>query len=114
MEFNELPVYRATYDLLVYVNKTSCHIRRLYRYTVWQDICTGLYDILTLIYRANGSYTKSELLTQACDHITRVKIHLRLLCDMKELPVKHYAFASEKAVSVSKQLTAWRKSSLLN
>jgi hypothetical protein len=38
-----------------------------------------------------------------------IKLHLRLLHDMKQISLKQYALQSVNIESVSKQLTAWQK-----
>lgn len=56
------------------------------------------------------AYERSALIEQARLGITRVKIEIRLLHDLKQLSVKQYAVLSQMSESVSKQLAAWSKS----
>jgi uncharacterized protein YjhX (UPF0386 family) len=46
----------------------------------------------------------------ASEKIVVVKIYTRLLHDLKQIPIKRFVALSEKTELVSKQTTAWRKS----
>ena len=99
--YNQLPVYKATYDLLLYVYQTGKDVQRDYRYTLGETLKRDLITILTLIYRANANRQKVEIIVEAREKLVAVKLQLRL---------KNYANASLMTESISKQLSAWQKS----
>jgi hypothetical protein len=51
---NELPVYKATYDLLLEIFKFTKEFGKEYKYTVGENLKKQTIDLLTLIYRANS------------------------------------------------------------
>lgn len=53
--YNQLPVYKATYDLLLYVYQIGKDVQRDYRYTLGETLKKDLIAILILIYRANSA-----------------------------------------------------------
>ena len=108
--YNQLPVYKATYDLLLYVYQTGKDVQRDYRYTLGETLKRDLITILTLIYRANANRQKVEIIVEAREKLVAVKLQLRLLHDLKQLSLKNYANASLMTESISKQLSAWQKS----
>ena len=112
--YDNLPVYKAAYDLLIYVFKVGHNMERDYRYTLGEAVKKDISEVLILIYRANSATEKSEFITEAREGIVVVKLHLRLLCDLKQISVKAYAHASLLAESVSKQLAAWQKAQQKN
>lgn len=109
--YNQLPVYKATYDLLLYVYQTGKDVQRDYRYTLGETLKKDLISILTLIYRANNNTLKKvETIVEAREKLVAVKLQLRLLHDLKQLSLKNYANASLMTESISKQLSAWQRS----
>ena len=63
--YNQLPVYKATYDLLLYVYQIGKNVQRDYRYTLGETLKKDLIMILTLIYRANSTRQKVETIIEA-------------------------------------------------
>lgn len=108
--YNQLPVYKATYDLLLYVYQIGKDMQRDYRYTLGETLKKDLITLLTLIYRANSTHQKVIVLLEAREKLVEVKLELRLLRDLRQLSLKNYANASLMAESISKQLSAWQKS----
>lgn len=86
--YNQLPVYKATYDLLLYVYQTGKDVQRDYRYTLGETLKKDLITILTLIYRANANRQKVEIIVEAREKLVAVKLQLRLLHDLKQLSLK--------------------------
>lgn len=108
--YNQLPVYKATYDLLLFFYGAGRNLQRDYRYTLGEITKKELMEILVLIYRASGAKQKGAIVAEAREKMVVVKLYLRLLHDLKQISLKVYADASMMADSVSKQLAAWQKS----
>ncbi|WP_294593467.1 four helix bundle protein [uncultured Bacteroides sp.] len=107
--YNQLPVYKATYDLLLYLYQVGRDVQRDYRYTLGETLKKDLVAILVLIYRANTTRQKVETIAEAREKLVAVKLQMRLLHDLKQISLKAYADASLMAESISKQLVAWQK-----
>jgi hypothetical protein len=69
----ELPVYKASYDLLISIFKFSSHFKKEYKYTVGESLKKETIGLLTLIYRANSRKEKGGVLQEARERI-EVKI----------------------------------------
>jgi hypothetical protein len=52
---NELPVYKASYDLLIEIFQFTKEFSKDYKYTVGESLKKETIELLTLIYRANSS-----------------------------------------------------------
>ncbi len=63
------------------------------------------------IYRANSSQSKRPLLQAARENLEVVRLYLRLIKDLKQISLGKFVTLNEKIESVSKQLSAWQKSS---
>lgn len=107
--YDNLPVYKTTYELLSYVFRMNRHVSRDYRYTLCETLKKELIDMLILIYKANMVTDKVGHIAQAREKIAVVKIYLRLLCDLKQISIKQFAQTAEMSESVSKQLASWYK-----
>lgn len=112
MIYDNLPVYKAAYDLLIMIFRLNRNFHRDYRYTLGENIKKELVDLLVCIYQANASNEKKGILEKAREHVVVVKLQIRLLSDLKQISLKQYALAAERIESVSKQLAAWQRSSM--
>jgi len=112
--YENLPVFKAAYDLLVEVHLMNINLTREYRHTVGEKLRNELIDLMVDIYKANTTddCDKERNLRLVSEHIVVVKIYMRLLHDLKQIPIKRFVALSEKTENVSKQTTAWRKSTV--
>ena len=108
--YTSLPVYDATYQLLLEVHKIQPVLSRDVRYTIGQGLTKLLMNILVTIYEANISRDKHPLLMRGRKLSVEVKVTLRILCDLKQISEKQYVRLIDMAESVSKQLTSWDNS----
>jgi len=109
--YNHLPVYKASYDLLVELFRFTKDFTREYKYTIGQSIKEETIEMITNIYRANSSYSKAVIIQKARENVEVIRLFLRLLKDLKHINIKKFVWLNEKIESVSKQLSAWQKSS---
>ena len=106
--YDNLPVYKAAYDLLQSVYEKTGNVPRDVRFTLVETLKNELTEIIVLIYKANSTPDKPPPIERARDLIVSVKVRLRLLNDLRHINVKLYAQFSEQVESVSKQLASWQ------
>ncbi|MDD5862949.1 MAG: four helix bundle protein [Prevotella sp.] len=109
-----LPVFKATYDLLLDTYRRFQNVPRSVKFTIVEKIREELLDVLAIITAANIDRDKQSQLERAWWMVQRIKLRVRLLSDLHAVPLKLYAQLSMSLESISKQLMAWRKSSLSN
>jgi len=110
--YNHLPVYKVSYDLLVEIFRYAKDFSREYKYTVGESIKNEVLEMIKNIYRANSSQlSRREIIGSARENLEVIRLYLRLLKDLQQINTKKFIFLNEKIESVSKQLTAWQKSS---
>lgn len=107
-----LPVYKACYDLLLYVMQLGANMGRELRFSVGEDFKRRLIDVELCIYRANKAMVPDRIahVERAREHLEESLIYLRLLYDMRQLALAQYAHAAELAAEVEKQLSNWYRS----
>ena len=52
--YDELPVYKASYDLLLEIFRFAKDFTKEYKYTVGESLKKETLELITLIYRANS------------------------------------------------------------
>jgi hypothetical protein len=107
--YSELPVYKATYDLLLGIFRFTKDFGKEYKYTVGERLKKETIELLTLIYRANVKRDKQEVLQEARERIEVIRLFIRLIKDMQQISVKQFVQINEVIENVSKQLTGWQK-----
>ena len=98
-QYDNLPVYKAAYDLL----------QSIYRDMLVETLKNELTEILVLIYKANSTTEKLPLIMDMRERLVGVKVRLRLLHDLRHISTKLYAHLVEQVEAVSKQLASWQK-----
>ena len=61
-QYNELPVYKATYDLLLAIYQFTKEFSKEYKYNVGESLKKETIELLTLIYRANTNIIIGSLI----------------------------------------------------
>ncbi len=102
------PVYKNAYDLLLQVISFSVNVSK----NVQNPIGVRLKDLsYQLCYKIRRLYDVSDREAQidsALGLCSEIEYVLQLLKDLKEISLKSFALASERIVSVSRQLVALR------
>ena len=110
--YTNLPIYKATYSLLLEVSRMMPDLPRDARYTIGQEMRTSIMKILIYIYRANRTRRKVHLIGLMREFLLEVQVYVRLLNDMKCISEKKYVHLMELTSDMSKQLAAWEKSEI--
>lgn len=109
-KYDNLPVYKAAYDLLLDVSEALRKVDRDLRFSLGEKIRNEIDDVLIYIYWANTESEKLPIISLARKAIVGAKIHIRLLHDMKGINIARFALQSKMAEDVLTQLTNWHKS----
>jgi hypothetical protein len=109
--YDNLPVYKQTYDLLVQLFGICQNMERDFKFTIGENIKKEVIDLLLNVYRANcrDNNEKQPLIKGAQENLEVVRLLLRVLNDLKQIVLKEFVSANEKIESVSKQLAAWQR-----
>lgn len=109
--YNNLPVYKTSYDLLLEVFEVVKTFGKQYKYTIWDKIKSEIIDLITSIYRANSSFEERlKNIKKAREQVEVLKLYIRLCKDLRILWINKFADLSINLESLSKQLFSWEKS----
>ncbi len=106
--YNELPVYRDTYNLMIEVYQVTNKFAHEYKYSLGQDMKRDVLSLFRNLYRANRSSAKQAHLEDFLSDFELLKVEMRLCVDLKLLPIKKMAQMSKLTDAIGKQVTAWR------
>ena len=109
MLYNELPVFKSSYDLVIELFNFSKKLPRDFKYTIVQDLKKESLEILTCIYKASKNYNKKIILQEAQEKLFLVRLKIRILKDLKQINQKKFISLNLKIENVSKQLVGWEK-----
>ena len=73
--YNELPVYKASYDLLLEIFRFTKNISKEFKYTVGESLKKETTKLITLIYRANSKKDKYDVIQEARERIEIIRLY---------------------------------------
>lgn len=82
--YDNLPVYKVGYDMLVEIFRFTQNFSREYKYTLGESLKKETIELITLIYRANSHTDKHPTLQTAREHI-EVSLLVRLMKDLQQI-----------------------------
>jgi len=109
-KYDELPVYKASYDLLLVIFRFTKDFTKEYKYTVGESLKKETLELITFIYRANSKKDKLETLQLAREKIEVIRLFVRLMKDLHQISLQKFVQINKQIENVSKQLTGWQKS----
>jgi len=108
--YNNLPIYKVTYDLFLEVFRIVGHFSREYKFTLGQDLKDETTKLLKRIFQANSNLdSRKKYIIKARSNVEIIRLYIRLLKDLIQINLEKFVFLNGKIESISKQLLAWQK-----
>ncbi len=107
--YDHLPVYKASYDLLLEIYRFVKDFNREYKYTIGESLKNETMQLVILLYRANSKKDKKLTLEQAREKVETIRLIIRLTKDLHQINTKKFVFLNERVEQVSRQLTGWKR-----
>ncbi len=109
MQYDQLPVFKAASELVIEVYHSCRTMKREYRYTIGERLKELLGELQLCIYRAQTHKEKVTHVMQAREHVEAIRLKVRLLRDLHQMPIKNMARIVLHLGNISSQLVAWEK-----
>ncbi|MEI3271411.1 MAG: four helix bundle protein [Candidatus Gastranaerophilaceae bacterium] len=106
-KYDTLPIYKATYDVLLRTMHAISHFPREYKYSLGEKIQNEMIELVISIYKANSNHNKREFLSRMQEQIQLIYLLLRISHDMKLMPTEKYAGIVEMIDEVASQAKGW-------
>lgn len=110
--YDNLPVYKSSYDLLLLIFWVVKNFTKEYKYTLWDVIKKEIINLISNIYKANNKYDKQKNISLAREKVELIRLYFRLWKDLKIINLNKFVEINLLIESISKQLVAWDKSLL--
>jgi hypothetical protein len=111
-QYEHLPLYKQTFNLLVEFHKLIPNFPKKYKFELGSQIIKDLTNSTIMIIQINSSLEKKELLTKLIIILEKIKLQIRILKALEVLSRNLYFNLSEKILSILKQCEGWKKSSI--
>lgn len=105
----ELPIYRATYRLLNLLIRATQDFPRYYKYSLGTRMVDVCLDMSMLLYKANSSYEKVELIKEFLSKFSILQMLLRVCAEQKVIDTKKVAVFALEMEKIGKQATGWKQ-----
>ena len=105
----ELPIYRATYRLLNMLIRATQDFPRYYKYSLGTRMVDVCLDMSILLYKANSSYEKVELIKEFLSKFSILQMLLRVCAEQKVIDTKKVAVFALEMEKIGKQATGWKQ-----
>lgn len=107
MNYENLPVYKSTFDLLLQVYRITGNMQREYRFTLAEQLKLRLQELLALIYQANIGDDKLQTIGECRKKLVEARVLFQLAQELKQFSDKQAAQLSIKVSDINKQLQQW-------
>ncbi len=108
MRYDNLPIYRSSLNLCVYVETIVKSFDKYHKYTIGEDLRTYSKDLMFMVHRANISQEKKEKLQNLTYKCEDLKMLINLSKELKAFKsFKQFENISKQTVDVCKQAQAW-------
>ena len=108
----EIPLYIASYKLLIFLVEAEKNIQKSIKYSVGQSIKEEAVELIKNIARANAVSDNKERykwIEMAQSNIDTIIILQRIVFELKSISLKKYSEVSEMVEDISRQLSGWKK-----
>jgi hypothetical protein len=106
-----LPIYRASYDLCLYLEQVVHRFSRYHKYTLGTDLRDAARRALKLVVRANSQRDRVATLLALREEFEELKVLLRPGQDLKVFSgLSTFEHAMKQVIELAKQNEGWLKS----
>ena len=105
----DLPIYKATFDLIKQMYVYQNNVPKQLRYGEYGKAQSMAFQALDLIYCANSNIQmRSNYLTKYLQLMGGVRSRLKLFSEIRALPIKQVTYLLRLVDGVTKQAIGWR------
>ena len=109
--YEHLPIYKASFALLMHVETLVHGFSRYHKYTHGTDMRNTAREVVKLVVRANNREDKVPVLAELRERLEELKLLARIVKELRALPnLKAYERLADLIVDVSRQNEGWMRS----
>lgn len=109
--YDHIPLFKSAYNLCLEAYKITKNFSREYKYTLGEKIKETAHEMLDLVIETNSleDKDKGKNLAILLLKTEKLRMHLRISCDLKIFPAKYLGETAEQLEEISKQAGGWKK-----
>jgi aspartyl-tRNA synthetase len=107
--YNELPVYKSAYDLLLELFAVAANLSKAYRYSLGERLQNEAVEVIVNIYKANSTADKIPFITKSREHTEIIRLFIRILHDTRQISLNRMVMLNKMIEDLSRQLVGWQK-----
>lgn len=109
-QYQHLPIYKATYELLQQVSRAVKTFPRDFKHSLGTKLRDEVVDLVLFIYKANTFMgERSAYITLIVERMQVVELLVRLSKDMRLISIKQFSEIVASTDSVVRQAQGWLK-----
>lgn len=113
-QYQHLPIYKATYELLRIVTQVTGNFPKAYKYSLGDRLRDEVVEMVVFIFKANSAKTeRSRHATLFLERLQVVELMMRLSKDLRLLTVKQFSEIVGLTDGLGRQAQGWIKASAL-
>jgi len=112
-QYQHLPIYKATYDLLRTITHATTGFPKAYKYNLGDKLRNEVVEMVVFVFKANSS-RGADRVAQAALFLERlqvVELLVRLSKDLRLLTVKQFSEIVGLSDGLGRQAQGWIKAS---
>ena len=109
---SEMPIFSRTSDFISWLVPLTNHFPKLHRHTITRRLLDAALDFQESLLEANSRRGQERLgrLTEADEHLDKVRLYLRLAHRWQWINMGQYEHAGRMLAELGRLLGGWRKS----
>ena len=110
-QYKHLPIYKATYDLLLKVTEVTRHYPKDFKHSTGVMLRDEVMYVVLLIYRANATREhRIEVTAEIVERLQVIELLLRLSCDLRFISQKQFSSIVTLTDAIVRQAAGWHRS----
>jgi len=109
--FEHLPIYKKSFDLLIWTEGVVRRFSRYHKYTLGSDLRNQVRQVLKTIVEANNSADRKPVLERLRLELETLMLLVRVGKEVKAFEnLNSYQYAAGEVISLARQNEGWLKS----
>ena len=96
MQYSELPIFKATYDLTLDMYMLVRSFNKEFKYTLGEQLKRETTELVIFVYRANSKKDKKDILGEAKEKLETIRLLVRLAKDLKIISLRGFVRINKK------------------
>lgn len=113
-QYQHLPIYKSTYELLHAITRATTGFPRDFKYSLGDKLRGEVVELVVFIFKANSSRTgRAAHVAQILERLQVVELLVRLSKDMRLMAAKQFSEVVVLTDGIGRQAQGWAKSSAM-